>query len=144
MQFAKLRLVLPLIVCVLASSDAAEVQDTGQEGIFYGRGLVRAVEPGTGWLTIAHNDIMATRVEGTSSIEKGATSGVTSSATTGPSEPSAAREASSSVVSRSARMTARTREARPSDLPSPCLALNSILTRVVTPAGKPGRRNIAG
>jgi Cu/Ag efflux protein CusF len=58
MQFAKLRLVLPLIVCVLASSDAAEVQDTGQEGIFYGRGLVRAVEPGTGWLTIAHNDIM--------------------------------------------------------------------------------------
>ena len=58
MQFAKLRLVLPLIVCVLASSDAAEVQETGQEGIFYGRGLVRAVEPGTGWLTIAHNDIM--------------------------------------------------------------------------------------
>ncbi len=58
MQFAKLRLVLPLIVCVLASSDGAEVQETGQEGIFYGRGLVRAVEPGTGWLTIAHNNIM--------------------------------------------------------------------------------------
>ena len=38
MQFAKLRLVLPLIVCVLASSDADQVQETGQEGIFYGRG----------------------------------------------------------------------------------------------------------
>ena len=26
--------------------------------MFYGRGLVKAVEPGTGWLTLAHNDIM--------------------------------------------------------------------------------------
>ena len=58
MQFAKLRLALPLMVCVLASSDAAEVQETGAEGIFYGRGLVKAVEPRTGWLTISHNDIM--------------------------------------------------------------------------------------
>ena len=58
MQFAKLRLALPLMACVLASSDAAEVQETGAAGIFYGRGLVKTVEPGTGWLTIAHNDIM--------------------------------------------------------------------------------------
>ena len=58
MQFAKLRLALPLIACALASSDAAEVQETGAEGIFYGRGLVKAVEPGTGWLTLAHNDII--------------------------------------------------------------------------------------
>jgi Cu/Ag efflux protein CusF len=58
MQFARLRLALPLIACVLASSDAAEVLETGATGIFYGRGLVRAVEPGTGWLTIGHNDIM--------------------------------------------------------------------------------------
>jgi Cu/Ag efflux protein CusF len=58
MQFAKLRLALPLIACVLASSDAAEVRETGATGIFYGRGLVKAVEPGTGWLTIAHNDII--------------------------------------------------------------------------------------
>ena len=58
MQFAKLRLALPLIVCGLAASDAAEVQETGAEGIFYGRGLVKAVEPGTGWVTLAHNDIM--------------------------------------------------------------------------------------
>jgi Cu/Ag efflux protein CusF len=57
MQFAKLRLALPLIACALASSDAAEVQETGADGVFYGRGLVKAVEPGTGWLTIAHNDI---------------------------------------------------------------------------------------
>jgi Cu/Ag efflux protein CusF len=58
MQCAKLRFALPLIACVLASSDAAEVRETGAAGIFYGRGLVKAVEPGTGWLTIAHNDII--------------------------------------------------------------------------------------
>jgi Cu/Ag efflux protein CusF len=58
MPFGKLRLALPLMVCALAASDAAEVRETGAEGIFYGRGLVRAVEPGTGWLTLAHNDIM--------------------------------------------------------------------------------------
>jgi Cu/Ag efflux protein CusF len=58
MQFAKLRLALPLIVCGLAASDAAEVQETGAQGIFYGRGLVKAVEPRTGWVTLAHNDIM--------------------------------------------------------------------------------------
>jgi Cu/Ag efflux protein CusF len=53
-----LRLALPLIVCGLAAGDAAEVQETGAEGLFYGRGLVKAVEPGTGWLTLSHNDIM--------------------------------------------------------------------------------------
>ena len=58
MQFAKLRLALPLMACMLAASDAAEVRETGATGIFYGHGLVKAVEPGTGWLTIAHNDIM--------------------------------------------------------------------------------------
>jgi Cu/Ag efflux protein CusF len=58
MQFARLRLSLPFIVCGLAAGDAAEVQETGAEGVFYGRGLVKAVEPGTGWLTLAHNDIM--------------------------------------------------------------------------------------
>jgi Cu/Ag efflux protein CusF len=58
MQFAKLKLALPLIACVLASSDAAEVEETGAEGIFYGRGVVKAVEPRTGWLTLAHNDII--------------------------------------------------------------------------------------
>jgi Cu/Ag efflux protein CusF len=58
MPFGKLRLALPLMACALASSDAAEVRETGADGIFYGRGLVKAVEPGTGWLTIAHNDIM--------------------------------------------------------------------------------------
>jgi Cu/Ag efflux protein CusF len=53
-----LRLALPLIVCGLAAGDAAEVQETGADGLFYGRGLVKAVEPGTGWVTLAHNDIM--------------------------------------------------------------------------------------
>jgi Cu/Ag efflux protein CusF len=58
MPFGKLRVALPLMACALASSDAAEVRETGAAGIFYGRGVVKAVEPGTGWLTIAHNDIM--------------------------------------------------------------------------------------
>jgi Cu/Ag efflux protein CusF len=58
MPFGKLRLALPLMACVLASSDAAEVQETGAEGVFFGRGLVKSVEPKTGWLTLAHNDIM--------------------------------------------------------------------------------------
>ena len=58
MPFGKLRLALPLMACVLASSDAAEVQETGAEGIFFGRGLVKSVEPKTGWLTLAHDDIM--------------------------------------------------------------------------------------
>jgi Cu/Ag efflux protein CusF len=58
MQFAKLKLALALVACALASSDAAGVQETGAAGIFYGRGLVKAVEPGTGWLTLAHNDII--------------------------------------------------------------------------------------
>jgi Cu/Ag efflux protein CusF len=42
----------------LAAGDAAEVQETGAESVFYGRGLVKAVAPGTGWVTLAHNDIM--------------------------------------------------------------------------------------
>jgi hypothetical protein len=58
MQFARVRLAIPLIVCGLAAGDAAEVQETGAEGVFYSRGLVKAVEPGTGWLTLVHNDIM--------------------------------------------------------------------------------------
>ena len=58
MQFARLRLALPLIVCGLAAGEAAEMHDTGAVGVFYGRGLVKAVEPGTGWLTLAHNDIL--------------------------------------------------------------------------------------
>jgi Cu/Ag efflux protein CusF len=58
MPFGRLRLALPLMACVLASSDAAEVQETGAEGIFFGHGLVKSVEPKTGWLTLAHGDIM--------------------------------------------------------------------------------------
>ncbi len=57
-RFARLRFALPLIACGLAAGDAAEVRETGSAGVFYGRGLVKAVEPGTGWVTLAHNDIM--------------------------------------------------------------------------------------
>ena len=58
MQFVRLRLAVPLIVCGLAAGEAAEMHDTGAVGVFYGRGLVKAVEPGTGWLRLAHNDIL--------------------------------------------------------------------------------------
>ena len=58
MRAAGLWLVFPLIACGLASGDAVEVQETGAEGIFYGRGVVKAVAPKTGWLTLAHDDIM--------------------------------------------------------------------------------------
>jgi Cu/Ag efflux protein CusF len=58
LQFVRLRLAVPLIVCGLAAGEAAEMHDTGAVGVFYGRGLVKAVEPGTGWLTLAHNDIL--------------------------------------------------------------------------------------
>ena len=58
MRFARLRFLLPLVACGLAAGDAAEVRETGAEGVFYGRGVVKAVEPRTGWVTLAHNDIM--------------------------------------------------------------------------------------
>jgi Cu/Ag efflux protein CusF len=58
MSLGRLKLALPLMACVLASSDAAEVRETGAEGIFFGHGLVKSVEPKTGWLTLAHGDIM--------------------------------------------------------------------------------------
>ena len=46
MQFARLRLALPLIVCGLTAGDATEVQETGAEGVFYGRGLAQGGRAG--------------------------------------------------------------------------------------------------
>jgi pyridoxal biosynthesis lyase PdxS len=45
MRFARLRLAISLFVCGLAVGDAAEVQETGAEGVFYGRGLVKRSSP---------------------------------------------------------------------------------------------------
>jgi Cu/Ag efflux protein CusF len=55
MQFAKLRLALPLIA--LASRTPALSQETPQAGLFHGHGVVRAIQPGTGALTLDHGDI---------------------------------------------------------------------------------------
>jgi Cu/Ag efflux protein CusF len=45
------------MVAALALPSAAPAQQTGQEGVFQGHGVVRAVEPGTGAVTIAHDEI---------------------------------------------------------------------------------------
>jgi Cu/Ag efflux protein CusF len=51
-----LRLALALTTLGLAAG-AAGAQETAATGIFAGHGTVKAVAPGTGWLTIAHGDI---------------------------------------------------------------------------------------
>ena len=58
MRMAGLWLVLPLLACALAPGDAVEVQETGADGILFGHGVVKAVAPRTGWLTLSHDDIM--------------------------------------------------------------------------------------
>jgi Cu/Ag efflux protein CusF len=44
-------------VAALALSSAAEAQQSSQEGVFQGHGVVKAVESGTGAVTIAHDEI---------------------------------------------------------------------------------------
>jgi Cu/Ag efflux protein CusF len=44
-------------MAALALCSAAEGQQTAQEGVFQGYGVVRAVESGTGAVTIAHDEI---------------------------------------------------------------------------------------
>ncbi len=51
-----LRLALALAALGLAAG-AAGAQETAARGIFSGHGIVKAVAPGSGWLTIAHGDI---------------------------------------------------------------------------------------
>jgi Cu/Ag efflux protein CusF len=57
MQFAKLRLALPLVTCLLMLSTSALSQETAQAGLFRGHGVVRAIQPGTGALTLDHDAI---------------------------------------------------------------------------------------
>ena len=42
---------------LLLAADADIVEETGAAGIFFGRGVVTAVEPGTGLLTLDHGAI---------------------------------------------------------------------------------------
>jgi|SRR5271166_5451085 len=51
-----LRLALALTALGLAPG-AAGAQETAATGIFAGHGTVKAVAPGTGWLTLSHDDI---------------------------------------------------------------------------------------
>ena len=50
------RLVLALMAVGLAAG-AAVAQETAATGIFAGHGVVKAVAPGTGWLTLDHDAI---------------------------------------------------------------------------------------
>ncbi len=51
-----LRLALALTALELAAG-AVAAQETAAVGIFVGHGTVKAVAPGTGWLTLDHDDI---------------------------------------------------------------------------------------
>ena len=57
MRFARLRLPLPLIACGFVPPTAVLSQETRQASLFHGHGIVKAIEPGTGALTLDHNDI---------------------------------------------------------------------------------------
>jgi len=57
MQFAKLRLALPLTACAVVLCTSALSQETAHVGLFHGEGVVKAIQPGTGALTLDHGDI---------------------------------------------------------------------------------------
>jgi Cu/Ag efflux protein CusF len=51
--FARLALALTLEL----AAGAAGAQELAAKGIFSGNGVVKAVAPGTGWLTLDHDDV---------------------------------------------------------------------------------------
>ena len=57
MRFARLRLPLPLIACGFVPPTAVLSQETTQASHFHGHGIVKAIQPGTGALTLDHDDI---------------------------------------------------------------------------------------
>ena len=57
MRLAMMWLALPLMACVLASPTSALSQETAQAGLFHGHGVVKAIQSGTGALTLDHDDI---------------------------------------------------------------------------------------
>jgi Cu/Ag efflux protein CusF len=50
-------LALAAIALMLGLCSAAVAQQTANESVFHGHGIVKAVEPGTGAVTLAHDDI---------------------------------------------------------------------------------------
>ena len=56
-RIARWSLASVLLVWVLVSSAGSWAQEMAAKGIFHGRGVVKAVAPGTGALTLAHDDI---------------------------------------------------------------------------------------
>ncbi len=57
MRMARRPLPFAAMAAALALCSAAAAQQTEPEGVFHGRGIVRAVEPGSGAVTIAHDEI---------------------------------------------------------------------------------------
>jgi Cu/Ag efflux protein CusF len=57
MRMDRRTLAFAAMVAALALCSAAAAQQTAQEGVFQGHGVVRAVEPGTGAMIIAHDEI---------------------------------------------------------------------------------------
>jgi Cu/Ag efflux protein CusF len=57
MRISRRPLAFAAMAAALALCSAAAAQETAQDGVFQGRGMVRAVEPATGAVTIAHDQI---------------------------------------------------------------------------------------
>ena len=57
MRLARLWLALPPIACGFVPPTAALSQETTQPSLFHGHGIVKAIQPGTGALTLDHDDI---------------------------------------------------------------------------------------
>ena len=57
MRFARLRFALPLIAWGFVPPTAVLSQETRQASLFHGHGIVKAIQPGTGALTLDHDDI---------------------------------------------------------------------------------------
>jgi Cu/Ag efflux protein CusF len=45
------------LAALLLAADADIIEETGAEGVFFGHGVVKAIEPGTGALTLDHDAI---------------------------------------------------------------------------------------
>jgi Cu/Ag efflux protein CusF len=57
MRMSKRPLAFAAMAVALALCSAAAPQQTAQEGVYQGHGVVRTVEPRTGAVTIAHDEI---------------------------------------------------------------------------------------
>jgi Cu/Ag efflux protein CusF len=57
MRISRRPVAFAAMAAALALCSAAAAQQTAPDGVFQGRGVVRAVESGTGAMTIAHEEI---------------------------------------------------------------------------------------